>query len=199
MKKKKYLGIALVVIGISIIAIALGLKYTSMSTERKLREQYEETLKGLETGETSQNNEKEKSPDNAIDKEDVDAIGIMVIPKINVKVLVVEGTGDEVLKYYVGHFKDTALPGEEGNFAVAGHRNYIYNEMFRDIGQLEENDDIIVRTKKGEYTYKVKEQKVIEPTDVEVLNKTKNATITLITCTPGGKKRLIVTGELSKK
>ena len=140
----------------------------------------------------------DEDPKLGFENEDIDAIGIMVIPKINVKVLVAEGTEDEKLKYYVGHFENTALPGEKGNFAVAGHRNYIYNEMFRDVNQLEAGDDIIVRTAKGEFTYKVKEQKVIEPTDVDILDPTDDSTVTLVTCTIGGKQRLVVIGELEK-
>lgn len=193
--KKKVFGIVLVVIGLLVIIISAGIKINSMNTEKRLREEYEQALNDLQKGTDEQGENDSKL---GFENEDVDAIGIMVIPKINVKVLVTEGTEDEKLKYYVGHFENTALPGEKGNFAVAGHRNYIYNEMFRDVNQLEQGDDIIVRTAKGEFTYKVKEQKVIEPTDVQILDPTDDATVTLVTCTIGGKQRLIVTGELEK-
>lgn len=193
--KKKVFGIVLVVIGLLVIIISAGIKINSMNTEKRLREEYEQALNDLQNGTDEQGENDSKL---GFENEDVDAIGIMVIPKINVKVLVTEGTEDEKLKYYVGHFENTALPGEKGNFAVAGHRNYIYNEMFRDVNQLEQGDDIIVRTAKGEFTYKVKEQKVIEPTDVQILDPTDDATVTLVTCTIGGKQRLIVTGELEK-
>ena len=193
--KKKVFGSVLVVIGLLVIIISAGIKINSMNTEKRLREEYEQALNDLQKGTDEQGESDSKL---GFENEDVNAIGIMVIPKINVKVLVTEGTEDEKLKYYVGHFENTALPGEKGNFAVAGHRNYIYNEMFRDVNQLEQGDDIIVRTAKGEFTYKVKEQKVIEPTDVQILDPTDDATVTLVTCTIGGKQRLIVTGELEK-
>ena len=193
--KKKFFGIALVVIGLLVIVISAGIKINSMNTEKKIREEYEQALNDLQKGADEKMDE---DPKLGFENEDIDAIGIMVIPKINVKVLVAEGTEDEKLKYYVGHFENTALPGEKGNFAVAGHRNYIYNEMFRDVNELEAGDDIIVRTAKGEFTYKVKEQKVIEPTDVDILDPTDDSTVTLVTCTIGGKQRLVVTGELEK-
>lgn len=193
--KKKFFGIALVVIGLLVIVISAGIKINSMNTEKKIREEYEQALNDLQKGADEKMDEDSKL---GFENEDIDAIGIMVIPKINVKVLVAEGTEDEKLKYYVGHFENTALPGEKGNFAVAGHRNYIYNEMFRDVNQLEAGDDIIVRTAKGEFTYKVKEQKVIEPTDVDILDPTDDSTVTLVTCTIGGKQRLVVIGELEK-
>lgn len=193
--KKKFFGIALMVIGLLVIVISAGIKINSMNTEKKIREEYEQALNDLQKGADEKMDE---DPKLGFENEDIDAIGIMVIPKINVKVLVAEGTEDEKLKYYVGHFENTALPGEKGNFAVAGHRNYIYNEMFRDVNQLEAGDDIIVRTAKGEFTYKVKEQKVIEPTDVDILDPTDDSTVTLVTCTIGGKQRLVVIGELEK-
>ncbi|MDY5098578.1 class D sortase [Clostridium sp.] len=193
--KKKFFGIALMVIGLLVIVISAGIKINSMNTEKKIREEYEQALNDLQKGADEKMDE---DPKLGFENEDIDAIGIMVIPKINVKVLVAEGTEDEKLKYYVGHFENTALPGEKGNFAVAGHRNSIYNEMFRDVNQLEAGDDIIVRTAKGEFTYKVKEQKVIEPTDVDILDPTDDSTVTLVTCTIGGKQRLVVIGELEK-
>lgn len=40
-------------------------------------------------------------------------IGIMIIPKINVKVPINEGAELDTLKYAVGHFKGTAMPGSK--------------------------------------------------------------------------------------
>ena len=66
------------------------------------------------------------------------------------------------------------MPGEMGNFCVAGHRSDTYSEYFNRLDELKEGDDIIVETKKGEFTYKIYEKKVVEPTEVSVLNSTKN-------------------------
>ena len=66
----------------------------------------------------------------------VNPIAVLEIPKINLKVVVAEGTEDEIIKYAVGHFKDTAMPGEMGNFALAGHRNYDTGEFFLKIKQI---------------------------------------------------------------
>lgn len=125
-------------------------------------------------------------------------IGIMQIPKIGLKVAVGEGTDMETLKYAVGHFKDTALPGELGNFAVAGHRSYTYNEFFNRLDEVTTGDKILVKTLKGTFTYEVTGTEVVEPTQVEVLNKTDNATVTLVTCTPirTATHRLIIKGVL---
>lgn len=133
--------------------------------------------------------------------EDINAvIGIMKIPKIDLKVAIGDGVDNKTLKYAVGHFQGTAMPGEKGNFCVAGHRSYTYSEYFNRLDELKEGDDIIVQTKKGEFTYKIYEKKVVEPTEVSVLNSTEAATITLVTCTPirVATHRLIIKGKLQK-
>ena len=46
------------------------------------------------------------------------------------------------------------------------------------------------------YTYVIEENYIVNPDQVEVLDATENATITLITCTVGSKQRVIVKGTL---
>lgn len=191
--KRRVLGIILMIVGISIIVFTSYIKYESYIKEKQTREIFEKQLSNLDK-DIPEPNVKDK--DVEINNEDINALGIMLIPKINVKVIIAEGTDVETLKYYVGHFKDTAEPGVKGNFAVAGHRNYIYNEMFRDVHKLDSGDEIIVRTRKGEFKYKVNGSKVVEPTELSVLDQTKDATVTLITCTNSGKQRYVITGEL---
>lgn len=104
----------------------------------------------------------------------------------------------DTLKYAVGHFKETAMPGEKGNFALAGHRNYTFGEYFNRLDELENGDEITMKTTKGSFTYKVYGKKVVLPEQVEVLNPTKEATMTLITCTPVrvATHRLIINAKL---
>lgn len=195
LNRRKTIGILLMVVGITIICLASYTKYSAYTREKEARQRFEKQLANLDK-DLPENTVKDKEIE--LNKEDENSLGIMLIPKINVKVLIVEGTEVETLKYYVGHFKDTVLPGENGNFAVAGHRNYIYNEMFRDLHMLDGGDEIIVRTKKDEFKYKVVNSKVVEPTEISVLNQTKEPTITLITCTNSGKQRYVITGKLVK-
>ncbi|HWJ02781.1 MAG TPA: class D sortase [Verrucomicrobiae bacterium] len=125
-------------------------------------------------------------------------IAIMTIPKIDLKVAVGEGTDEVTLNYSVGHFKGTAMPGTVGNFSVAGHRNHLYNEFFRRVDELKQGDEILVTTLQGEFKYRVNTLTTVPPEEISVLNPTKNATITLVTCTPkqNPTHRLIVKGEL---
>src|SRR5690625_7908462 len=54
----------------------------------------------------------------------------------------------------VGHYPETALPGQIGNFSVAGHRN-TYGRAFEEIASLEEGDAIVVETVEAFYVYEV--------------------------------------------
>src|SRR5258706_8088208 len=47
---------------------------------------------------------------------------ILSIPKLSKRWAVVEGVGLQQLRYNPGHYPNTAMPGDEGNFAMAGHR-----------------------------------------------------------------------------
>ena len=195
MNKKKFAGTLLIVIGILIISSAIFMRLSSNRKQKDMITRFEETLRDM--GEYDEDNSsKEGSPSREHTKEVNNAIAMMVIPKINVTAAVAEGSDMDTLKSAVGHFEGTALPGEKGNFAVAGHRNYTYSEYFKRADELENGDEIIVRNKKGEFKYKVTGKKIVEPEDVEVLDPTEDATLTIVTCTPGATKRLIVNGKL---
>lgn len=188
--------------GLSIIGSALFMRYSANRQQQAMLEAFEKTIQKVDEdlgNENAQSSEIEASPNAKPPSEDVNAaIGIIKIPKIDLKVAVGEGIDNNTLKYAVGHFEGTAMPGEKGNFAVAGHRSYTYSEYFNRLDELNIGDDITVKTKKGEFTYRVYEKKVVEPTEVSVLDKTKDATITLVTCTPirVATHRLIIKGKL---
>lgn len=195
MNKKKFTGTLLILIGILIISSAVFMRLSSNRKQKDMITRFEETLRDM--GEYDEDNSrKEGSTSGEATKEVNNAIAMMVIPKINVTAAVAEGSDIDTLKSAVGHFEGTALPGEKGNFAVAGHRNYTYSEYFKRADELENGDEIIVRNKKGEFKYKVTGKKIVEPEDVEVLDPTEDATLTIVTCTPGATKRLIVNGKL---
>lgn len=124
------------------------------------------------------------------------AIGIVEIPKIDVKAGILKGTDDYTLGYAIGHFEETVMPGEVGNCALAGHSNYIGAEYFKNLHKLKKGDKINITTSKDKYTYSVTEIFEVDPSNIEVLEQTKDATLTLVTCTPGAKKRVIVKGKL---
>jgi sortase A len=119
------------------------------------------------------------------------------IPKINQDVPIVEGDGFEQLKKGVGHYIFSANPGEKGNVVLSAH-NDIHGEIFRDLDQLEQGDEVIIFTEQERYVYIVDQIKVVEPTQVEVMQPTEKPTATLISCYPYmiDNKRIVVTANL---
>ncbi len=68
---------------------------------------------------------------------------------------IVQGTDDASLERGPGHYVDTALPGQVGNFAIAGHR-VGKGEPFLNLDHLQPGDPVVVETKNDWYIYRVK-------------------------------------------
>jgi sortase A len=125
-------------------------------------------------------------------------IGVIEIPKIKVKLPILVGSDDKILDVGAGFLEGTALPGEEGNSAIAAHRSRTYGKMFNRLGELAEGDKIFITTDKGTFLYTVNKTFVVQPNDISVLNANGNRKIlTLITCDPviNPTHRLIVQAE----
>lgn len=67
---------------------------------------------------------------------------------------VVEGTRNEDLRTGPGHYPETQMPGERGNFALAGHRNGS-GAVFQYLDRLGSCDAIVVETQTQWMTYRV--------------------------------------------
>jgi sortase A len=80
----------------------------------------------------------------------------------------------------VGHLPDTPLPWEEGNSALAAHRD----TFFRPLTDVTIGDPIRLTTPRGGFEYRVGEILIVEPGDVWVLEASDRPTLTLITCYP---------------
>lgn len=109
-----------------------------------------------------------------------EVVGQIQIPRLNLKAIVVEGDSGEVLGKAVGHISDTAMPGEWGNVALAGHRD----RLFRPLRVIRKRDLITVETPGGSFEYEVESTFVVAPTEIEVLHAANRKELTLITCFP---------------
>lgn len=122
------------------------------------------------------------------------------IESLQIKAPIAEGTTQEVLRNYVGHFEGTAKIGGIGNCALAGHRSEVFNCIFNGVEDIELGDAINLYNKEGtRFTYYCIDKRVIEPEDIEVLQDTQDDRCTIITCIDGGKKRLCIVGILMDK
>jgi len=100
----------------------------------------------------------------------------------------------EVAEYAAGFLHATAFPGE-GNTVLAGHAG-VRGAVFRDLGSLNPGDDIFVDAAGWRYHYRVRESKNVWPEQVEILDPTPNAILTLLTCTNWDTQRLVVVADL---
>ena len=123
-----------------------------------------------------------------------DAIALLRIPAFgpDYEVPILSGTDLSILNRGVGHYTSTSMPGEIGNFAVAGHR-VTHGEPFRQLLELRKGDKIIVETRDKIYTYVMDssprnltvsdtETWVLEPNPHEPGAKPTEAVMTLTTC-----------------
>ena len=112
-------------------------------------------------------------------------LGRIKIPKINESLLLVEGVKSKDLKVGAGHIPGTAMPGEIGNCAIAGHRNYTFGSYFNRLDEVAVGDIITIDYGKKSFAYEVYEILVVLPEDTSVLNyNDQDKVLTLITCTP---------------
>jgi sortase A len=98
------------------------------------------------------------------------AFAIVRIPQFGLKYArpLYEGTTRDVLMHGIGHYATTALPGEVGNFAVAGHRT-TYGKPFNRIDELRTGDVVIVETRETWFVYRVSSTEVVAPSRSDVL------------------------------
>lgn len=191
-KFKKIIGVLLILIGVGIIGTVAYKKIVTSQKQNELLEAFESQLAEGD----NENTEEEVNLDSI---NGYTPIAIMEIPSIKLKQPVVEGITEDVIKYFLGKFPESTMPGEVGNFAVAGHRVSDFTDAFINLYKVKPGDNVIVTTKDGKYTYEVEESFIVEPEQVEVLENADYEKITLITCTIGSKRRVIVTGKLIEK
>ncbi|MDQ3991730.1 MAG: class E sortase, partial [Actinomycetota bacterium] len=127
-----------------------------------------------------------------------EALTRIVIPKLGVDTVVVEGTSQSALRAGAGHYRQTSLPCERGNAAIAGHRT-TYGKPFANVHLLAPGDRVVLITPVGRCTYRVAGTPwITHPRDFPVLDRLKGSFLTLTTCHPPGsdEQRLIVRAEL---
>jgi len=121
--------------------------------------------------------------------------GILIIPKIDVKMLIMDGVDEDTLRVAVGRLPYTDNFDEAGNCVLAGHRSYTFGKYLNRLNELDIGDKITVRTRDKTLNYTVYATKIIEPDDFSIIEK--NGTdkiLTVFTCHPPGvgSHRLVV-------
>jgi sortase A len=109
-----------------------------------------------------------------------DPLGRISIPRLRIKATILEGTESDVLRIAAGHVRTTALPGSDGNVAIAAHRD----TLFRGLGSVRAGDAILVTSPVGTFKYVVERTEIVGPKEVGILKPTLKPELTLITCYP---------------
>ncbi|HEX6335425.1 MAG TPA: class E sortase [Jiangellaceae bacterium] len=151
------------------------------------------------------------APSEADAPAEVDEVfGIIRIPRLgnDWEWVVVDEVDLESLSRGPGHYPQSAMPGELGNLAIAGHRSG-HGAPFHNLDRIQAGDTIEIERADGVWTYTVdRTPTVIDPSDVWVVAPVPGAAaeaepterrITLTTCHPryGSSQRMFVSGVLT--
>jgi len=132
------------------------------------------------------------------------ALGTIKIDKIDLYIPLWDDAGIVPLRYGAGMLKNTALPGQDGNCVILGHRMKAYGSLFNRLNEVAAGDSIVITSLDGtEYTYVVDAViPKLDPSELGNYVKIDSGTgkqITLVTCTPTGvgSHRIIVIGHMA--
>ena len=191
--KSKYL---LFIFGLSIVFFMCSLysKYNQKKQNNIINVQ-ESVFENNEIKKVEQKGYKKLEPYKSMPQqlEGYEVIGKLEIPKINLTTYILSETNKSTLKVSVTKLCGPKINGV-GNFCIAGH-NYNNSNMFKDLKKLEKEDKIYVTDiYDNKVTYVVYDIYKVFPKEVECLSQETDGEreVTLITCTKGAVKRLII-------
>ena len=111
---------------------------------------------------------------------DMHPVARLEVPRLGVRRAVLSGASGESLAFGLAHVSGTALPGDRGNVAIAGHRD-TWAAFLRD---LRPGDEVRLTTRTGRRRYAVRGLAVLDQGRVEVLEPAGDDRLTLVTCYP---------------
>jgi sortase A len=114
---------------------------------------------------------------------DGEAIGRIVIPRIDLNAVAVEGTDAGSLQKGPGHYPGTPFPGEGGTAGVAGHRT-TYLAPFRHLDSIERGDRMSLEMPYATIDYTVERTQIVDPGDVGIVHAVGYERLVLTACHP---------------
>jgi sortase A len=128
-----------------------------------------------------------------------DAIGRMHIDRMNLDIVLIQGTDTSSLQKGPGHYEWTPFPGQGGTVGVAGHRT-TYLAPFRHINELEAGDQIRIEMPYGVFTYTVTKHEIVDPSDVGIIKPVGYDQLVMTACHPvySAAKRYAVFSKLTR-
>jgi sortase A len=111
------------------------------------------------------------------------AIGRIVIGRIGLKMVLVNGTDHELLKRGPGRDLRTYMPGQNRLVYVAGHRT-TYLAPFSHIDDIRKGDYVRIEMPYGTFTYRTIGHEIVRATDVAMLRSPRHELLRLQACHP---------------
>lgn len=180
----------------TLIAIGYQLFWTNVTSQKVAKENSQSILEHWATTESA-------------DLDFSKGFALLYIPKLGEdswEIPVAQGVTDLQLNAGYGHYAETAMPGQEGNFSIAGHRA-THGQPLANVDKLEIGDKVYVRTKDTWFVYELVKDKIVVPEELWVIERDpkklskevgSSQLITLTTCHPrySSEERWIWWGKL---
>ena len=127
-------------------------------------------------------------------------MGIVEIPKIDIKLPIYHTTKEDVLKQAAGHLEGSSLPigGKSTHSVISAHRGLPSASLVTDLDQLKKGDHFLIHVLNKTLCYEVDKISVVKPEETSALAVEEGEDlVTLLTCTPYGvnTERLLVRGH----
>lgn len=167
-------SVILLIAGIGLVAYAVSEIFHGEQQVKKARAEAEQLL------------EKHKNADRELTVDDIqfevgDVIGNLYIPKLDRELPIIEGTDPEELEKGVGHLRESALPTQNDQILLSGHRDTV----FRNFDQLELGDTFVIKLPYGTFEYEIYDTEIVSADDTTVIRSTApDEILTVTTCYP---------------
>jgi sortase A len=159
--------------------------------QRDLAQEYEKRVEEFETRAPVRRIEAPVSPTDIAEQareyrlglHEGDAIGRLKIPKLDLNMIVVNGTETKTLRKGPARHKRTFLPGEGKLIYIAGHRT-TYSAPFSDIDDLRRGDRVRLELPYATVEYTIRGHRIVEAHELSVLRSRGREELALQACWP---------------
>lgn len=176
-------GYSTVIIGLAILSLSVMTLWQQQNAQDSALHEAKNMIINKKTnsstiGLNQDSNKENKEKDN---KHTGDIIGLLVIPSLNKELAILEGVDEDDLEKGVGHIASTAMPGENDQIVLSGHRDTV----FRKLGSLQIGDELQVLMIDESFTYEIKKTYIVDNGASGVIRSTAPVEqLTLTTCYP---------------
>ena len=207
-----YFGKLLIALGVGVLLfVGWTLKGTDLYTNRQ-QDRLEQEFQALpRLAAAPPSSERPGGPPAGFKPEPGEPVFRLIIPKLDIDEIVVEGVDTEHLRMGPGHYPScrkgftepfcssfpAAFPGDDGRVIVSGHRT-TYGAVFWGLDKLRPGDDIEVEAQWGDFVYRVTGTEIVQADDRMTAIASDKAELVLTTCHPrfSAAQRMVIHAEL---